>query len=1494
MPSIIFSQPWINNLNEEQKNNFFEIQKSFADYWKDKDHTVKGNGWKQFKRWENYWKDRVNEDGSFPNRMYIYNEFQRSKKIFEKKKAKSDSEFQGANSWTNVGPTEAPGIYWGLGRINCIVTDPYDSDKLYAGAANGGFWKSTNGGNTWSTNTDNLSILPSLGVSDIAINPNNTDIIYIATGDYSGYDSNSSGIMKSTDGGDTWATTGMNYELYNYRFLGRVLVDPEDPNVILVATNAGIFRSTDAAANFTQVQSGNFKDMEFKPGDSDVIYASFQNIYRSTNNGSSWSKLSGGLPTSNIERIAIAVSEDKSDLVMAIVADNTRGLKGIWRSDDSGDSWTQKADNDPNYLDWYNGNEQGGQGEYDLCIGINHTNSNEVIIGGVNLWRSNNGGNNWSRITEWWNQTSLADIHADQHYIYYHPTSSEMFVGNDGGVYKTTDGGNSFSWESNGMGITQYYSLGVAQTKSNLVIGGAQDNGVSRYKEGTWAFVAGGDGMICAIDPTDDKIMYSELYYGDLQKSTNGGASFEDVFVGNEEGAWVTPYTLDYNNPETIYIGMDNMWKSTNGGDNFTKQDIFLASGKFRNVVVSRDNSNIVYATTNTQVFSTTNGGSDWELQSRPGSNNITDIIVDPNSSTNLWATNSGFTATNKVFFSADGGGNWVNITKNLPNVPVYSLVYDNVNSKIYCGNEFGVYYTNADNSSDWTEFSDGLPNVTINEMKIQETAQKLYVATYGRGIWEIDLAEPVDSPTLVLPSNGVKFFDLTQINFDWDDVANADAYDFQLSDESNFSNLIVDENDVALSEYLYTGTLAYNKNHYWRARTIKNSLKSDWSPVFTFKTKIQVPQLTSPANASVDRDVDVSLKWLVSDGADSYLLELSNNDSFTDLNVSKEVTGLEYQLSELDFNSPYWWRVKAKNSDGETDWSSTFTFGTTIADPILQSPEFSKRMLDTNGVLKWKEVEGASTYDIQASIKDDFSDNILDVTGHSSNTILYSGFEKATTYYWKVKASNANSTSNWSDFWMFSTLLDYPTLVSPDSNSFFIKPPLTLEWTDYDYALSYKFQYSKSIDFSEVITEFNISNNFIEITELDFATTYFWRVKIQTEQDTSEWSDIWTFTSSLDVPILTSPSDSSKNIALSGKLEWEAVDSATEYKVQLSKMIDFSSDIIVDEIVNTNSYDYSGIKNNNNYYWRVMAKNDNNEGVWSATWKFTTPVEIPVLTSPGNNAKNVNQYVKLEWEEFTEADVYHLNLSKNSDFSNNLIDKNDISANYFQADTLDELTEYFWKVRAINDESTSDWSETWAFTTAGKEVILPTIPSLISPLNNAQDLPFDLVNLKWNEADNTDKYHLQMSTFEDFNDDIVIEDNTLVAFEYSFEELDPETIYFWRVKGINNEGESNWSEVWNFKTKPDKGIEEYLNSEILISPNPVENIANIFINLKHSLSIELSIVDLNHKNIYQTNKTLSSGNNEFDINLDKFSKGSYFMIIKINDSYQSFKFIKK
>lgn len=743
---------WV-EMMQDKNANFYAVQDSFNSYFANRKRT-KGDGWKPYKRWEHYMKQRVSSDGTFP----AANEVMEAYNAFMTQYGASGPKSTMGN-WQELGPVTMPGNLTGqpngLGRLNGIAFHPTNANIFYVAAPSGGVWKTTNGGTSWTPLTDTL---PTLGASCLIVHPTSPNTIFLGSGDRDAGDAPGLGVLKSTDGGASWtfANSGMGNET-----VGDLLMHPTNSSILIAATTDGIYRTTNGGTSWTKTSpnSNDFKDLEFKPGDPNTVYAVGSGFfYKSTNNGVSWTSITSGLP--NTGRYVIGVSANNANYVY-VVSGGSNGLIGCYRSTNSGTSFSTRSTS-PNILGYSEtGNDTRSQAWYDLAIAVNPTNANEIYVGGINIWKSINGGTSWTLNAHWVGGGFTPEVHADIHALNYNPLNSRLYCCNDGGLYYTANSGTSWPEISSGLAIAQVYKLGQSATQKSLIINGYQDNGTAYVSNGTWNTVIGGDGMECIVDPTNNGYMYGALYYGNITRKSPSSFYFEDIAGDqingiNEEGGWVTPYILHVTNSNTMFAGYKNLWRSTNvkatnsTSVTWTKISTSLGGSNSYNITVleqSEANSSILYlAREDDKLFRSDNINSTTPTYTNlssglPAAYTPSDIEAHPTNQNIVYMT-----FYKDVYKSTNKGASWTNISGNLPNISMNCLVFDTTSTieAIYVGTDAGVYY--KDNTmTNWIPFMSGMPAAAeITELEIYYNSNPLIssivASTYGRGLWQSDL----------------------------------------------------------------------------------------------------------------------------------------------------------------------------------------------------------------------------------------------------------------------------------------------------------------------------------------------------------------------------------------------------------------------------------------------------------------------------------------------------------------------------------------------------------------------------------------------------------------------------------------------------------------------------------------------------------------------------------------------------------------------------------
>ena len=703
-------------------------------------------------------RNRMDETGAYPARKY----HDEANRIIRERKNKS----QIKGSWTSLGPFLTPtslqtGQRGGSGRIDCLGFHPTDPSVIYLGSPSGGLWKTTDAGQTWMNLTDNL---PTLGISAIVVHPQHPDTIFIATGTRDvWWETFSVGVMKSTNGGLDWVETGLNFDILENRSTTGLIMNPANPDMMVATTSIGIYRTLDAGDTWTLIKSGNFKDIKCKPGDFSVIYAATFSasltgpcqLYKSTDTGENFSLVSNlGFSGASVSRMVIGVTPANPEYVyLACSNSSDQGFFGVYRSTNSGMSWThQSAGCTLNLFGWNaNGLDSGGQAWYDLSLSISPVNPDEVYVGGVNIWKSLDGGANWQLNAHWLGDGGADYVHADIHKLKYNPVDSVLYAGCDGGFYQLQPGGTDWLDLSDGLTIYQTYRLGLYQSQDDLAIVSPQDNGTTLYESDSCKEVILAEACDNFFDFSNPATIYYGGYGAGLMRSYDGGLTCHGIHpIYESKLVFLPPFLMHPSDPTILYCAFQDAYISTNRGESWTNLTNDLSGGASYSVMkVAPSNPQIIYLSTTYSIWRSTDGGMTWVdiAGNLPSGLSITDIGISDVNPDHVWVTFGQFEEGMKVYHTHDGGLLWNNISMNLPNMPVNCITPVEVsNNAIYVGTDFGIYYMD-DGTGGWIDYSEGFPNVITLEMEINPLSHKIKAATYGRGLWE---AEMYNSPTSV------------------------------------------------------------------------------------------------------------------------------------------------------------------------------------------------------------------------------------------------------------------------------------------------------------------------------------------------------------------------------------------------------------------------------------------------------------------------------------------------------------------------------------------------------------------------------------------------------------------------------------------------------------------------------------------------------------------------------------------------------------------------
>ncbi len=656
--------------------------------------------------------------------------------------------------WSSIGPnsegTTVTGDIKGLGRFDRIAFHPSNASIIYVGSPTGNLWKTTDGGSSWASVTDGLS---NPGVAGIAISPTNGNVVYLLTGDgdsfspgYLVYDYGSSrassGVFKSTDGGASWKQMGDLYTGGDYEG-HRLAISPTDGNHLMAATSQGIYRTTDGGVTWTQVKTGEHWDVEFKPGSNTTVYASSGSAIFYTNDaGGIWNTATTNFSVTGSGRIELAVSANNANYVYALcgTVPATGTFTGLFRSTNSGVDYTRRT-NTPNILgSTTNGTGTGDQSGYDLGICVKPNNVNILATCGLCVWRSDgaNGGSTMVFSSTYRESfgAATAYIHPDVHDVQYNPLDNYLYAATDGGFYRSTDDGVTWTNLSAGLATSQFYGMSMRDIDADgdadgiNIVGGAQDNGVKyRTNTGVYNHVICCDGYGSAVSADDPNVIYYNIN-SSFYRSTDAGDN--NIFVLN--GTFFSPVAIDYNDPDTVYLGGTSTRRSFNG---FASVNSTVATNTRRVLITCPSNQARLYGSAGTNLVRTDDRIATWATKSGTagwpaGTFTINDIDVYPTNSLEVYACFGGYSAGNKVMRSINGGDSWTNWSGSLPNIPCYGLAV--ATEGVYVGTEFGVFFRSY-TMTDWVPFYNGMPRTPVTEIIVNENGF-VYASTFGRGIW--------------------------------------------------------------------------------------------------------------------------------------------------------------------------------------------------------------------------------------------------------------------------------------------------------------------------------------------------------------------------------------------------------------------------------------------------------------------------------------------------------------------------------------------------------------------------------------------------------------------------------------------------------------------------------------------------------------------------------------------------------------------------------------
>lgn len=734
------------------------------------------------------------------------------------------------------------------------------------------------------------------------------------------------------------------------------------------------------------------------------------------------------------------------------------------------------------------------------------------------------------------------------------------------------------------------------------------------------------------------------------------------------------------------------------------------------------------------------------------------------------------------------------------------------------------------------------------------------------------------DVPALAGPDSGATSQPLN-VQLRWRPAARADRYHVQLSTSNTFSSTLV--NDSTLTDTVRTlSALANDASYFWRVRSLNAGGSSAYSPVWTFRTVVAVPDvptLDAPADSATDLPVTIPFSWTAALRATSYRLEISADPSFATLvHVDSTLTGTTKGVGPLAYSTRFFWRVRAQNVGGSSAYSGVRTFRTIIEPPsvpVLTSPDTTSTTIPTMAPLVWRSAARAVSYRVQVSLFQNFGVNVTDQSGLTDTSLSVGTLFNDTTYYWRVSATNAGGTSAFSAPWKFRTIVaapDAPSLALPLDGVGDQPVSTTFSWSPANRATTYRLEVSLQSDLSTLFFIDSTITGTSRQVSLAHGTTYYWRVRARNVGGAGAYSAVRSFTTivqSPDVPVLFAPDSAAQSMPTTVDLRWRRSSRASSYQVQVSLISNFSTTVTNLPAHLDTSLTVGPLTNDTEYFWRISATNAGGVSAFSPVWRFRTVVaipDVPATVSPADNGQNVATSVTFVWSAAARAATYRLQVSADPTFATGVQEVGNIAGTSQLVTGLAHDVTHYWRVRAENAGGVSGYSTLRTF----KTVVAPpaTAPTLASPADNAQGVA-PTTSFSWNGVAGAVNYHFQIGTDNTFPT-TTYQDSTLTATTVTPPTLTFDTQFFWRVRAKNAGGNGPWSAVRVLRTAPAVALAS-------MSPSPVDfgsveagsGSADRTVTLTNSGGIALNVTSVTLEGVDAASFNITSGSGSFSVN---------------------------
>jgi photosystem II stability/assembly factor-like uncharacterized protein len=1261
--------------------------------------------------------------------------------------------------------------------------------------------------------------------------------------------------------------------------------------IVYAGTNgSGLYVSYDAGTGWVKLTGFPedfpcIKDFLIAPN-KDLYAATYGGgVYYSKDNGATWQPKNTGLK--NLYTQALAITRTGKLLC------GTYG-GGIYYSDDKGENWVRT--------------DKGLRNDNVTCI--TEMRSGFIMAGtyGGGFFVSRDTCKTWLVANTLLTNIFINDLAKD-------PAGHVFAATNGAGAMMTDDGitwhiySNLFHYKGN-SNITPILDTAITTVGSNgyQLLMGTRSAGMYFYDDlwvcwqNTGDFTVG----ITACDVSPSGMILATRTVGDVTRSTDNGMTWDqsakqivksDSADYADDENFLKIFTSRYDNSLISISKSDSMrkiYKSTNHGNNWQYLGE-IKSKKVNDLEVTKEGN--IFIAADEGIFISTNAGKTFDLSLAPKdlSNwRFTDIEYD--SIINCWAAvfknliepeipSSPPTVISRIYKSIDKGLTWT-----FKNYGAYYIQDFHIDIK-------GIWYFNlvqipGKDNYFVKSLDHGASKINVYDFKTAAYCygndRKLYYyKCYDEGFSNIYVSENFDLP-------------FSQIPFTPDNTFSATMWYIRKMTVDIYGNLYIGVLNSSISQgQIYEVYKTSDMGLHWQNLRgsynidIIRGLCSDpegYTYVLTnalYKVidsvSLKAPKTISPKYAQMGEEINPVFAWERAKYAEEYELQIDQTDLFYtpfETNVTGD-TSCKVVL-DLKFNQEYYWRIRSKTHHSRSGWRiGKFTTG--MEAPFLISPEKGKLGVPLNAALKWHKKEDATHYTIQVAEDENFDKIVYSQDKHPDTTITTDKLTGLKTYYWRVKAFTSNNASSWSEVWNFRTVMGPPQLIYPENNSMDKLLSEQFKWHKSAEAETYFIQVAKDTAFTDLFFEGSAgADTFKIIDNMLPETDYYWHISSVNTVGTSEYSERWTFRTSFKPVELLLPVNKMVNIPLNTLFTWLEHNGGSQYQIQISKVEDFKTTIVDEKVNNLLEYQTNKLEYYKDYFWRVRLIVGTRVGLWSEIWKFKTGILTADLLNPPDKSIDQPTTIKFKWYEVVGAKYYQLQISKNEEFTNIVYSMDSLNkAEQYKEDLEPELL-YYWHVRAWNDESygTSQWSQVWTFTTGEVTLILR------NPKTGTTGVAIPTL-LFWFSATTSEYYHLQVAKDADFTN-VICNKDSIYDTKWTLAKTDVETNtnYFWRVKGVSQKYTTPWSETWQFTTGEVSVKESELFTSIKLYPNPTGSKAELSINYAEACDAKILITTAEGKIIRTDAIRLLLGETRYEIDAEHLTSGTYYITIVTPSGY--------